>query len=562
MADIKSERLQLEALENLFKQKRFSEALNFSKKLIRDYPHSFPIKLLHVRTLKELNRLGEAVEALNEMMQLFPNNINLLAEGGILALKRNKFDEALEYYNRILFLDPFNADAKESIDRINTIKKSGGGPSGKKMDFVTYHSEQFNRTDTIHEFDVAEVLKAVNDKKISSSDTVTNTTATAHESARQAPPPTETPDLFENSEPEPSLPPPILFDDLGLDEELVELPSISDIPPVWHTEEALAEEEESIPTDTPEALEFPDMAEPISPPALDFGDLGATENLENENLEPPMALDPILDWGMPEESPVADSENLVMPEDTATADEVEEAGMLSIQEELEKETEFAESEIPNDQLTQMPPPPDVDFGDFDYFDETGDLNEVEEPVPAPLEEDFSLGWEPPVKEEPSVESSSGSDIGSLGMSEGEEFDVSQFYSAVPDVTEPEPIEPMGLDEPVAEEIHEEIHDVIEEEILEDSQEELQDVIEEEIQEDSQEVVEEEAQIITESAAELYLKQGLLEDAAMIYAKLYNTRKEERFLIKINQLKGIRANQRKIDVLNEFLKVIQNTWKRR
>jgi predicted Zn-dependent protease len=109
MADLKNERLQLEALENLFNQKRFSEALEFANKLRKDYPESFQIKLIHVRTLKSLNRLGDAESALAELMMNYPNNINLMAESGNLALKRNKFDEALEFYNKVLFLDPFNS---------------------------------------------------------------------------------------------------------------------------------------------------------------------------------------------------------------------------------------------------------------------------------------------------------------------------------------------------------------------------------------------------------------------------------------------------------------------
>jgi hypothetical protein len=63
-------------------------------------------------------------------------------------------------------------------------------------------------------------------------------------------------------------------------------------------------------------------------------------------------------------------------------------------------------------------------------------------------------------------------------------------------------------------------------------------------------------IVTESAAELYLKQGLVNDALVIYKKLYDSQKEERFLIKINQLKSQQVTRGKILVLTEFLRLIR------
>jgi hypothetical protein len=67
---------------------------------------------------------------------------------------------------------------------------------------------------------------------------------------------------------------------------------------------------------------------------------------------------------------------------------------------------------------------------------------------------------------------------------------------------------------------------------------------------------EETGFVTESAAELYVEQGLLDDAVAIYKKLYDSRKEERFLSKIEELKRVILNQKKIQVLNELLKHIR------
>jgi len=66
---------------------------------------------------------------------------------------------------------------------------------------------------------------------------------------------------------------------------------------------------------------------------------------------------------------------------------------------------------------------------------------------------------------------------------------------------------------------------------------------------------EETGFVTESAAQLYLKQGLLDDALVIYKKLYDSRKEEKFLSRITQLKQLIITQKKIRVLNELLEYL-------
>ena len=153
MAEMKSEREQLMMLESLFREKRFSNALEYSRRAIHDYPSSFQIKFLHVRILKELNKLKESEDAIKELMLIYPNNITLLLEGGNLVMLQNKFDESLDYFNKILFLDPFNTEAKNSIEKINVIKDGGYVNKGKSVDFISYESEKLHSADTILEFD-------------------------------------------------------------------------------------------------------------------------------------------------------------------------------------------------------------------------------------------------------------------------------------------------------------------------------------------------------------------------------------------------------------------------
>ncbi len=152
MVDLKDEKVQLKALENLFAQKRFSEALAMAEKLNSDFPDSYYINILYIKILMELNRLSEAEDTANGLLQLYPDNINLLQQAGNICLKLNKYDESIEYYNKILFLDPFNTLAKESIEKIKAPKKTVEGRGKKSPDFVSYQDEKMiARQDTVPE---------------------------------------------------------------------------------------------------------------------------------------------------------------------------------------------------------------------------------------------------------------------------------------------------------------------------------------------------------------------------------------------------------------------------
>ncbi|MDQ1353705.1 MAG: hypothetical protein QG657_4012 [Acidobacteriota bacterium] len=156
MVDLKNERIQLQALENLFRQKRFSEALTFAQKLIGDFPNSYYIGILHVKVLKELNRLRDAETAALKMMQSSPDNINLLSELGTISLKLNKYEESYDYFNKVLFQDPFNEEARDSMEKIKGLKKLSGGsePKGKNlMDFISHPQADNDEADTVPELD-------------------------------------------------------------------------------------------------------------------------------------------------------------------------------------------------------------------------------------------------------------------------------------------------------------------------------------------------------------------------------------------------------------------------
>jgi hypothetical protein len=62
--------------------------------------------------------------------------------------------------------------------------------------------------------------------------------------------------------------------------------------------------------------------------------------------------------------------------------------------------------------------------------------------------------------------------------------------------------------------------------------------------------------ITESAAELYLSQGLYEESLFVYEKLYQNSKDEKYIEIIEDLKVKCIGQKKIQALTAFLELIQ------
>jgi tetratricopeptide (TPR) repeat protein len=398
MVTIKDEREQLRALESLFREKRFSDALVTAQKIKEEFPNSFQIRFLHVRILEELNRLGEAETVLIELMQRFSNNITLLLESGKVCTNRNKYNEALEYYNKILFLDPFNSEAKTAIDKINIIKKNGfGNEKGNRTDraFISYSSEKLDRADTLPEFEPG--ASALNRSRAPSSSP----------SASRSPSP----------------PPP---------------------PPI-------PEEEDILPLSLPEEEEEGEILETgltTVPPVPDVEEAEIAESLFDYREEGPETkiAPPLLDVGIEEEFKKAEN--------------AAEKGGNRVDADVDTEVD-AGMEFP-------------DMADMDIEIPEVDRTEMAAEVDAETDADAAM------------------DIDRGNDQNGES----------------------GVD------------------------------------------------FVTESAAELYLKQGLVGDALVIYKKLYDSRKEERFLVKINQLRKRQINEGQILVLTEFLRLIKQKQKHR
>jgi tetratricopeptide (TPR) repeat protein len=460
MADLKNEKIQQQALESLFAQKRFPEALTLAEKLTSDFPDSYHINILYVKVLSELNRLGDAEGAAKNLMQIYPDNINLLSEMGNICLKLNKYDDAIEYYNKILFLDPFNTAAKDTIDKISSLKKTTESRENKPADFMSYQSEKvIARQDTVPE-PLEEIPGEMPDLNFDP--------AMADTRAEMEPP------VMPGEEPE--------LEPLTLSEPMPE----PEPPPVTEPPPMPEPEPERIPPTEPE---------PPKSPEARLEDLSETEPEIEINLE--------------EETP-----------DTVEITDLPES-----------------AEIP--EMTEMP--------ELRTGPETPEVMEPEEIPEAPVSSDQDTAKMPEFKPEPVTP-----DI--MGAVEIGEAEIGE--TAEPAVEIPEPVPAQEPSPPVehVEHVEKPTPEVEPTEMFEEPEpvpEEPQPVI----QESAAGEAKDDMEFVTESAAELYLSQGLYEDALEIYKKLYAVQLEERFLLKIKQLSAFTESREKIKRLSIFLELI-------
>lgn len=159
MADLKQEKEQLASLENLFWQRKFSEAAELAETLHREYPHSFQINFLYVKILKELKRWQESESVLTRLMESFPDNVSILQEWADVCVHLDKSDEAREYYNKILFLDPFNVNAKEALNRLESARSQPDADEPSTADKIPPKADEADMSLTTNVYKTVEPKK-------------------------------------------------------------------------------------------------------------------------------------------------------------------------------------------------------------------------------------------------------------------------------------------------------------------------------------------------------------------------------------------------------------------
>lgn len=553
MDDIKNERELLKVLEGLFKEKRFSDTLEIAQRAIRDYPSSFHIRFLYSRTLKALNRFEEAIDSLNDLMLIYPNNINLLMELGGISLQLKKYGDAVDQYNKILFLDPFNNQAKEALEKAKVLQKGS-------TDFISYQSRKLSNADTLHEFDARTL------RPISTSTPKKETPKDVKLSPPPEPPPItvtsipDTPlsiDLFDEfpepllpEPPEPPSPPPsfalpgdeedisfkkdISFKNTPLEENFEKEDAFAneplseiyysddephtpfqDLPGIDHIEDAPGELHR-----TQKPLIGVDFGQPEEPAEENFTDFPGFDEEPAEILGLPLAKPTQASLFIPGEYQGDDSSSTVDSRLNKPSD-------LDAKQELDFPEPLVNLDFgDNESLVQETP-----TDEYNFLETPGNLQETED-IFAPDSESAEL----------------------LGTPIAEEKKTDEKYNAVNST----PSIPSAIKEPWTNQPDNLLGDLARN--LPDDSEDLPDDID-----DLQDNLQDEPPIhykatengfVTESAAELYLKQGLLEDALAVYQQLFKSRNDEHYSLKIKKLQIQLINQKKMDVLNYFLKLIQ------
>lgn len=118
MANLLNEKEQLIELEKLFSEEKYPEALELAELLKKEFTSSFQINLMYAKILRASGDLEKAEAILNEMLTSQPDNLSLLLEAAALSVDLTKIDQAREYYNKVLFIDSFNTQAKEALEKL------------------------------------------------------------------------------------------------------------------------------------------------------------------------------------------------------------------------------------------------------------------------------------------------------------------------------------------------------------------------------------------------------------------------------------------------------------
>ncbi|MCP4218765.1 MAG: hypothetical protein GY765_29305 [bacterium] len=425
---MKNEREQLKILENLFLQKRFSDAVAMGGQLHADFPNSYHINILYVKALKAENRFDIAENIGRNLLAVYQDNLNVLMEMGGVCSGLGKNDEALELFNKVLFLDPFNIEAKAAIEKIEAIPKNLDTES-QSTDFLSYQKKKI-REDTVPELsldlDVAESA------------------------------------VFGGE-----------FDDIPVVEDDAPAPQLdmSKMPDLSF---------ESISDDLPP--EAPPFATPEPEPLI--------------SQQPEIPVQPAQDLDMDFQSMPPEAPPFATPE--------------------------PEPLVP--QQPEIPVQPTQSL-DMDFQAMPPEAPPFATPEPEPL-----------IPQQPEIPVQPAQDL---------DMDFQAMPPEAPPFATPEP-EPLIPQKP---------------EIIPEPEKNNDPLTPEPVVTETQESTNlhgngDQSEFVTQSTAELYLSQGLYDDALRIFETLYEESKDEAFLIRIKQLKGHRSSRKKIQALSEFLELIR------
>lgn len=112
-------------------QERTDEAVEALATVVADNEESGEARLLRANILLKANRLDEATSDIDWLLERAPEHEDVLLMKARLEHQKGKNDEALIYYNKVIDVNPFSADAyRERAD----IRKEQGDEAGYEED--------------------------------------------------------------------------------------------------------------------------------------------------------------------------------------------------------------------------------------------------------------------------------------------------------------------------------------------------------------------------------------------------------------------------------------------
>lgn len=106
------------------KERRWSEALQDFDQAWRIHPQPYLV-LRRARTLKEMGRYAEALKVLDSALVVERENVGLLKEKALVLNRMQRWEEALELYEKIRLLLPEDLFVAKEIIRLKGLSRSG-----------------------------------------------------------------------------------------------------------------------------------------------------------------------------------------------------------------------------------------------------------------------------------------------------------------------------------------------------------------------------------------------------------------------------------------------------
>ena len=108
--------------EILFKEKKFEEALQYFKQASQKDHRPYPALRMAI-TLRKMNRLQDALDAVNSVLADERENLRFLKEKALILNRMKRFDKALGIYENVRQLDPKDNFVRKEIIRLKGRKQ-------------------------------------------------------------------------------------------------------------------------------------------------------------------------------------------------------------------------------------------------------------------------------------------------------------------------------------------------------------------------------------------------------------------------------------------------------